>query len=355
MTIDDVLKLVRPHLLALQPYSSARDEFDQSVVAQEKFVFLDANENPFETGHNRYPDPHQRELKTRISEIKGVAANKIFLGNGSDEAIDLVVRLFCDSSNNILITTPTYGMYKVSAEINNVQLKTVLLDSNFGLTDDFLAATDSNTKVIFLCSPNNPSGNLLDTRALENILNKFKGIVVIDEAYIDFTGLPAGEAGQPGWLKRLDQYPNLIVLQTFSKAWGLAGLRLGMAFANPQIISLLDKIKPPYNISSATQRLAAQALADISYMERSVKTILAERTRLASELGKLRTVTKVFPSDANFILIRINNAAKVYNELVWQHVVVRDRSQVRRCEDCLRITVGTAEENDILLNALKSL
>ena len=344
MTIKDVLALVRPHLLSLQPYSSARDEFDQGNSEKLKFVYLDANENPFNTGNNRYPDPHQREVKKLISGIKGIATNQIFLGNGSDEAIDLIIRLFCNESDNILIPSPTYGMYKVSAEINNIRIKTSLLDENFALTSSFLSEADEKTKIIFLCSPNNPSGNLLD---VESVLGKFNGIVVVDEAYIDFTT-------NPGFIKQLDRYPNLIVLQTFSKAWGLAGLRLGMAFAQPGVIELLDKIKPPYNISSATQHIAVTAIRNTDQMKLWVSEIKTERERVARELTKLTMVKKVFPSEANFLLVRFNyDPLEAYEELITNMIVVRDRSTVVRCEDCMRITIGTPEENDRLIEAVK--
>lgn len=340
MTLEQTLSLVRPHLISLQPYSSARDEFDQSQVDKESFVYLDANENPFNTAHNRYPDPYQHELKDKIATIKGVDVDKIFIGNGSDEAIDLIIRLFCESGESILIPYPTYGMYKVSADINNVRVKQTLLDEDFHLTDE---ASTQYAKVFFLCSPNNPSGNLLN---INSIIENFEGVIVVDEAYIDFTQ-------NKSWVEQLDRYPNLIVLQTLSKAWGLAGLRLGMAFAHPKIIALLNKIKPPYNISSATQQLAMAALAQPGQMKQQVTSILQERKRLAQELTKLKPVKKVFPSEANFLLVRIDRAGQVYQKLISDHVVVRDRSSVRRCEDCLRITVGTPEENDRLITALK--
>jgi len=343
MKIEDVLSLVRPHLLTLQPYSSARDEFDQEKNKDFNFTYLDANENPFETGHNRYPDPHQRELKKLIAPIKGVDINQIFLGNGSDEAIDLVIRLFCSERDNILIPAPTYGMYKVSAEINHIHIKTALLDEDFNLTNSFMSNIDMNTKVIFLCSPNNPSGNLLD---VQSVLDQFKGIVVVDEAYLDFTT-------SRGFIKQIDNYPNLIILQTFSKAWGLAGLRLGMAFARPEVISLINKIKPPYNISSATQQLALKAIANADQVKPWINLIKSERERVATELSKLRTVKKVFPSEANFLLVRIEAAQEVYDDLTGDRIVVRDRSTVVRCEDCLRITIGTPDENDRLIAAVK--
>ncbi|HZY77916.1 MAG TPA: histidinol-phosphate transaminase [Cyclobacteriaceae bacterium] len=339
MTLQETLGLVRPHLLELQPYSSARDEFDQSQVV-EPYVYLDANENPFNTGFNRYPDPYQLEVKKKLSTLKGIPENQIFIGNGSDEAIDLVIRLFCENEDNIVITAPTYGMYKVSAEINKIKIRSIPLTADFQLEGD-----PGSGKIIFLCSPNNPSGNLIDVMP---VLKSFNGIVVVDEAYIDFTT-------SPSLIKQIENFPNLIVLQTLSKAWGLAGLRLGMAFAHPQVISLLNKIKPPYNISDAAQRLALQALAGNEQKNKWVKEIIAERNRVAKELSKLSSVNKVFPSDANFLLVRIDRAGEVYKKLITNHIVVRDRSQVKRCEDCLRITIGTTEENDQLLNALKTL
>lgn len=346
MTLDETLALVRPHLVNLQPYSSARDEFDQSQTGQEQFVYLDANENPFDTGYNRYPDPYQRELKRKIADIKKVEAEQIFLGNGSDEAIDLIIRLFCNEGDNVLIPSPTYGMYKVSAEINNVKVKQVLLSEDFQWHEGIIDAADERTKIVFICSPNNPTGNLVD---VSWIIDRFKCIVVVDEAYIDFVRGRFKEV-HTGLLK---QSPNLIVLQTLSKAWGLAGLRLGMAFAHPQIIALLNKIKPPYNISEASQKLALQALAKTDEKDEWVRLILLERDRVARLLLKLKGVQKVFPSHANFLLVKIDNARDVYNNLVIDKIVVRDRSQVKLCEDCLRITIGTYEENEKLLQALR--
>ena len=346
MDIERVKSWVRPHLLKLQPYSSARDEFDQSSVDASQFVYLDANENPFDTGFNRYPDPHQRSLKSRIAAFRQVDVNQIFLGNGSDEAIDLVTRLFCRAGDNILLPTPTYGMYKVSAEINEIGVRTTLLTSEFQLPSDFLGHIDSRTRVIFLCSPNNPSGNLLQRESIRRVLEGFDGVVVVDEAYIDFTS-------EASWLSELNRYPNLVVLQTFSKAWGLAGLRLGMAFAHPAIIELLDKIKPPYNISAPSQQLALKAIDQPDRMRAAVATLISERSRLADALKVLPSVERVFPSDANFVLVRIRNAGNVYHRLVEQKIVVRDRSSVKLCEDCLRITVGTPEENNQLLSTLQ--
>lgn len=337
MTIEEVLTLVRPHLLELQPYSSARDEFDQSTVGNRKFVYLDANENPFNTDYNRYPDPHQHAVKQKISSIKHVPTDKIFLGNGSDEAIDLIIRLFCDENDTVIIPSPTYGMYEVSARINNVKINKVLL------TDDFqLKNVDLNGKVIFLCSPNNPTGNLLD---VEPVLKTFKGIVVVDEAYIDFS---ASES----FKERLDEYPNLIVLQTLSKAWGMAGLRVGMAFAHPAIIALLNKIKPPYNISSAVQKIVLEELPENN--ESHVTLLVTGRETTARQLRNLKSVKNVYPSEANFLLVKIENAGEVYHKLLNDNIVVRDRSRVKLCEDCLRITIGTHQENERLLEALRN-
>jgi histidinol-phosphate aminotransferase len=340
MNIEDALSLVRPHLLNLQPYSSARDEFDQSNVEKDKFIYLDANESPYNTDYNRYPDPYQHQLKKKLASIKKVQPEQIFIGNGSDEAIDLIIRLFCNDGDNIIIPSPTYGMYKVSAEINNVKLKTCLLNDDFSLPN---IKTDTDTKVVFLCSPNNPSGNSLDID-----LDSFNCIVVVDEAYIDFST-------RPSFVNQLDNYPNLIVLQTLSKAWGLAGIRLGMAFAHPKIISLLNKIKPPYNINTATQKVALEALDRQNETDERVRSILFERMRVAKLLLNLKSVKKVYPSDANFLLVRIDDARDVYTKLVSEGIVVRDRSQVRLCEDCLRITIGTHEENEKLLAVLRKL
>lgn len=345
MTLDQVKSLVRKNVLQLSPYSSARDEFEGNAS-----VFLDANENPFSTGYNRYPDPHQKELKKRLAELKGVAPENIFLGNGSDEAIDLLFRAFCQPGlHNVLIPQPTYGMYKVSAEINEVAIKNVPLTDVFDLNFDAVSKNvDSNTRIIFLCSPNNPSGNLLSANGIERIVNSFNGIVVIDEAYIDF-------ASTPSWTEKLSTFNNLVILQTFSKAWGLANLRLGMAFASPFIISILNKIKPPYNINGLTQKIAMEALAKPEQTKRWVEEIIAERKRLEEKLTELASVEKVFRSDANFLLVKIQEARKQYERLLERGVVVRDRSNVQLCDNCLRITVGTHVENEQLLNALKAL
>lgn len=338
-------KLIRPNVKKLKPYSSARDEFQGSAS-----VYLDANENPNDTAYNRYPDPHQLKLKEKISAIKKVPAKQIFLGNGSDEPIDLLIRAFCEPGvDNVLIPQPTYGMYTVSADINNVAIKTITLTEDFDLDVELVMnSADANTKIIFLCSPNNPSGNLLDPEKIKSILSRFNGLVVVDEAYIDFTGYE-------GFLPLLNQYPNLVVLQTLSKAWGLAAIRLGMCFASEAIIQVLNKIKPPYNISILTQQAAVKELEQEPRKNLWVKEIIAQREILKSELSKIKSVQKVYPSDANFLLVQINNARSVYNELVQRGIIVRDRSNVLLCNDCLRITVGTPAENQILLEELANL
>jgi len=338
-------KIVRPHLLDLKPYSSARDEF-----SGEAKIYLDANENSLAEGFNRYPDPHQTLLKTELGKIKSIRSNQIFLGNGSDEAIDLLIRAFCEpGKDNIVILPPTYGMYEVSASINNVEIKKVLLTDDYNIDKTkILAAVDSNSRLIFICSPNNPTGNLLDTADIKQIADQFEGIVVVDEAYIDF-------AKQESFISKLGQLPNLVVLQTFSKAWGLANLRVGMAFASREIIDLLNKIKPPYNISGENQKLALQAIENKEFKERSVNELIDLKEALAMQLSSLKGIQKVYPSDANFLLVKMENASSIYQKLIGQGIVLRDRSKVVLCEDCLRITIGTKEENQKLIQTLKPL
>ncbi|MBY0436081.1 MAG: histidinol-phosphate transaminase [Cyclobacteriaceae bacterium] len=342
----DLSALVRENIKRLKPYSSARDEFEGAAS-----VFLDANENPFGTGHNRYPDPHQRKLKEAIAKIKNVATNQVFLGNGSDEAIDLLFRVFCEPGrDSVIIPQPTYGMYGVSAGINNVEIITTTLTPTFDLqANDVLAAIKPGTKMIFLCSPNNPSGNQLSTSAIDTLLSQFSGLVVVDEAYIDFTSTPS-------WTTRLAEHKNLVVLQTLSKAWGLASLRLGMCFAHPEIIALLNKIKPPYNISGIAQREALAALQkNQSQKEKWVTLIKEQREKLKTNLRKAGCVKKIFPSDANFLLVEVSDAKIIYQQLVQRGVIVRDRSNVILCDNCLRITVGTEEENTKLIQVLTTL
>lgn len=337
--------LVRKNIRALKPYSSARDEFTGAAE-----VFLDANENPYPSPFNRYPDPLQQNVKERLAVLKKVSPENIFLGNGSDEAIDLVIRAFCEPrQDSILITDPTYGMYAVCAGVNDVTVQRVSLTPDFDLNLDAIAEQiNATTKVIFLCSPNNPTGNLLSRNKIEKLIEQFRGLVVLDEAYMDFA------SGQ-SFVERLSDYPNLVVLQTFSKAWGLAGLRLGIAYAADDIISVLNKIKYPYNINIQTQELVLKALEKAEIKNRWVEEILKQREILRSELANLRITEKIYPSDANFILVKIKNAHRVYRYLMDRKIIVRDRSRVTLCENCLRITVGTPDENNRLLLALKEL
>jgi histidinol-phosphate aminotransferase len=344
----DVNNLVRTHILTLKPYSSARDEYTGA-----EGVFLDANENPFGSAlahqnYNRYPDPYQRKVKQKLAKIKNCKPEQIFLGNGSDEPIDLLFRAFCEpKQDNVILMPPTYGMYEVSADLNIVTTKKVNLTTDFQIdSSEVLKAIDPHTKLIFVCSPNNPSANHLKKASIRMLLSNFNGLVVVDEAYIDF-------AQTSSWVEELLDFPNLVVLQTFSKAWGLAALRLGMAFASPEIIKILNKIKPPYNINEATQELALQALDHVAHKDEMVKAILAEREHLVRELPQIPCVVKVYPSDANFVLVKTVDAKKIYNYLTDRQVIVRDRSKVTLCEDCLRITVGTADENQQLVAQLR--
>jgi len=341
----ELQQLVRRNIWDLKAYSSARNEFKG-----EASVFLDANENPLSSNYNRYPDPLQWNLKDKISKIKGINPDKIFLGNGSDEPIDLVIRIFCEPRvDNIVAIDPTYGMYVVCADINDVEYRKVLLNHDFTLdADKLLSKVDERTKMIFLCSPNNPTGNLLNRTEIEKILNVFQGIVILDEAYIDFA------PGQ-SWLPLLDKYPNLIILQTFSKAWGLAAVRLGMAFASKEIISLFNKVKYPYNINKLTQEFVENALGNEGEKEEWVKTLLQGRQFLEKELSQFSFVEKVYPTDANFILIKVPDANMLYNQLAANGVIVRNRNSISLCAGCLRITVGTDKENKILMEELRAL
>ena len=340
----DVNAWMRPNVRAMQPYSSARDEFHGSAS-----VFLDANENPYNAPYNRYPDPMQWRLKERISEIKGVPVESIFLGNGSDEPIDLLLRAFCEPGKEKMLTTdPTYGMYQVAAEVNNVACVKVPLREDFSLDlPALLAHIDDATKLIYLCSPNNPTGNSLGHDAIREVLRRFRGIVVVDEAYIDFS------AG-PSFLREMGEWPNLVVLQTLSKAWGCAAIRLGMAFASPEIIGVLNKIKYPYNVNLLTQEKALELL-DEDRMHRQLAQILQERTRLCRDLSAIPLVRRIYPTDANFLLVDVGDADGVYHKLVEEGIIVRNRNRVTLCRGCLRITVGTPEEDDRLLEALKNM
>lgn len=340
----DVNAWMRPNIRAMQPYSSARDEFHGSAS-----VFLDANENPYNAPYNRYPDPMQWRLKERISEIKGVPVASIFLGNGSDEPIDLLLRAFCEPGKEKMLTTdPTYGMYQVAAEVNNVACVKVPLRDDFSLDlPALLARIDDATKLIYLCSPNNPTGNSLGHDVIREVLRRFPGIVVVDEAYIDFS------AG-PSFLRELGEWPNLVVLQTLSKAWGCAAIRLGMAFASPEIIGVLNKIKYPYNVNLLTQEKALELL-DEDRMRTQLAQILQERTRLRRDLSAIPLVRRIYPTDANFLLVDVGDADGVYHKLVEEGIIVRNRNRVTLCRGCLRITVGTPEEDDRLLEALKNM
>ncbi len=341
--MDLVRNLVRKNILAMTAYASARSEF--TGVAE---VFLDANENPFDTGLNRYPDPLQKELKEKIALEKQVNSEQIFLGNGSDEAIDLLIRIFCESGKDEIITLPpTYGMYKVSAALSDINIVTIPLTTDFKInTKEVLKRVDDRSKILFICSPNNPTGNDIPLEQITALLNNFTGILVVDEAYIDFSE-------QDSCTKLLTKYPRLVVLQTFSKAWGLAGIRLGMAFAHPEIIQLLNKVKPPYNINQLTQSAALKALANVKEKEANVQSVLQQRTFLEQAFATLNFTKKVYPSDANFLLVQMDEPRVIYNYLLKNNIIVRDRSTVIGCAGCLRFTVGTPAENERLITALK--
>jgi histidinol-phosphate aminotransferase len=339
----DINNLLRENIKNLKPYTSARDEFQG-----EASVFLDANENPLNPPYNRYPDPLQKELKQKISTIKHVHPENIFLGNGSDEPIDLAIRAVCEPRvDNIVAIDPTYGMYQVCADINNVEYRKVLLDDNFQFSSaSLLKASDSKTKLIFICSPNNPSGNCLNSDEIETLLKTFNGIVILDEAYIDFSE-------KKGFLEKLNDYPNLIILQTFSKAWGLASIRLGVAYASRQIINTLNKIKYPYNVNFLTQQHALEALNKVDMKDEWVQVINTNKALLINELENCKIINKIYPSDANFFLIKVDEPKLVYEYLVENKIIVRNRSSISLCAGCLRITVGTQEENELLVKALK--
>lgn len=342
--MKEIEQLIRPELLKLKPYSSARDEFHGKAE-----VYIDANENPYGELINRYPDPLQRDLKRRISELKNVAEECIFIGNGSDEALDLIFRLFCiPGKDEIIITPPTYGMYKVLAGVNNVFVKEVNLSADFQLDKtSILKFYQRNTKILFLCSPNNPVGVSLDRSDVLQMIEDFPGIVLIDEAYIDFTD-------RSGYLSLIEEMPNLIITQTLSKAWGMAGLRLGMAFANPYIVEQLNKIKPPYNVNVLTQKEALFGLSREDEFKRNLDTVASEKIKLRKSLEELPMVNKVYPSDANFLLVEFDNADYYYEFLVKHGIIVRNRSKQTHCNNCLRITIGKPEENQKLINKLKA-
>ena len=340
----ELQKLVRPNIWALEPYSCARDEFK----GMEAHVFLDANENPYNDPLNRYPDPLQEKLKERLAPFKHVRPSQIFLGNGSDEAIDLVYRIFCNpGKDNVVAIAPTYGMYKVCADINDVEYRSVPLNEDWQFEPQaLLNAADANTKVIWICSPNNPTGNDMSREAIHEVLMKFSGIVVLDEAYSDFS------TNQP-FRDLLDNYPNLIVLNTFSKAWASAAIRLGMAFANEEIIGLFNKVKYPYNVNQLTQEKALSVLEDFVNVENWQVQIKREREHVLPALQELPIVLKLYPTDANFVLVRVTDANRIYRYLIEQGIVVRNRHRVQLCQNCLRITIGTRQENNELLGALR--
>lgn len=343
--IDNIL---RENIKNLTPYSSARDEYQG-----EASVFLDANENafgsPLNEQYNRYPDPLQYQVKKRLSEIKGVPVRNIFLGNGSDEAIDILFRSFCNPGvDNVILVPPTYGMYEVSANINDVEARKIPLTADFQLNLEGVAeAIDDHTKLIFICSPNNPTGNSINRDDVETLLANFNGIVVVDEAYINFSR-------QKTFIQELTEYANLVILQTLSKAWGLAGLRVGMAFASEEIIEVMNKVKPPYNINESSQQLALKALANVEQVNGWIKETLLQRDRLVLELKNFDFVLDIYPSDANFILVKTTDPKSIYNFLVQKGIIVRDRSKIDLCEGCLRITVGTPDENKVLLSTLQN-
>jgi histidinol-phosphate aminotransferase len=341
----DINTLVRENVLKMKPYSSARDEFEGFDTA--KMIFLDANENPYQTGVNRYPDPQQSSLKEVLAQQRNLHTNQILLGNGSDEVLDLLFRAFCEpKEDNVITLPPTYGMYGVLANINAIENREVLLSGDFQPeVDAILNAVDDNTKMIFLCSPNNPTGNSFSDKSIVTILQNFKGLVIIDEAYIDFSK-------KESWLNELDEYPNLIITQTLSKAYGLAGIRLGICYSSSAVISVLNKIKPPYNINELTQKRALERLADKEKVKMEIDSIRIQREHLLKVLHQVSFVSKTYSTEANFVLIKVDDASKRYDELIAKGIVIRNRTTQPLCENCLRLTVGTAEENKKLMDAL---
>lgn len=347
MTAFDIQTIIRANVKAMKAYSSARDEY---VSDGSKMVFLDANENPYENGVNRYPDPLQRNLKAVLAAQKDLSEDQILLGNGSDEVLDLLFRAFCEpKQDNIITLPPTYGMYTVLSNLNEVEERKVLLDANFQPdVDAILSKADANSKMLFICSPNNPTGNLMAAQKVKQLLDNFKGLVVIDEAYIDF-------ANQESWISELANYPNLVVTQTLSKAYGLAGIRLGLCYASADIISVLNKIKPPYNVNELTQQKALERITNVDDVKAEVNSILKERTLLIQALETITFVNEILPTEANFILARVDDATKRYNELIAKGIVIRNRTTQPGCENCLRFTVGTPEENEKLIETLNKL
>ena len=343
----NIENLLRDNIKTIKAYSSARDEYKD---ASSDMVFIDANENPFQTNVNRYPDPQQSKVKSKLADIKGVKPSQILLGNGSDEVLDLLFRAFCEpNQDNVITLPPTYGMYSVLADLNAVEVKTVLLDENFEPeVEEILVTQNNNSKILLLCSPNNPTANSFNANKLEELINGFKGIVVIDEAYIDFSN-------QESWVNRLDHFPNLVVTQTLSKSYGLAGIRLGVCYASGFIISILNKIKPPYNVNQLTQNKALERLNDLEGVKKEVSSILEQRSLLAKELSQIPFIKEVYPSDANFLLAKVDDANQRYSQLIKSGIVVRNRTNQLLCDNCLRFTIGTEEENKLLVKILNQL
>lgn len=340
----DLQNIIRENIAKMKPYSSARDEFEEATA---EMVFLDANENPFQNGVNRYPDPKQQSVKELLSDLKGIPADQILLGNGSDEVLDLLFRAFCEpKEDNVVFLPPTYGMYGVLANLNNIETKEVLLSEDFDIrVNETLKVVDENSKIIFLCSPNNPSANAFSEEKIKEIVESFKGLVVIDEAYIDFSS-------EKSWLEKLNSYPNLIITQTLSKAFGMAGIRLGICYASKEIIAVLNRIKPPYNINELTQQRAKERLLKFEDVKIEIENILKEREVLATALKDVSYISKIYPSDANFILVKVDDANKRYKQLIDKGIVIRNRTTQPLCENTLRLTVGTTSENKKLVEAL---
>ncbi|WP_313580737.1 histidinol-phosphate transaminase [Chishuiella sp.] len=348
MKTFNINNIIRPNIKVMKAYSSARDEFQEIT---NDFVFLDANENPYETGLNRYPDPFQRNVKNELSTIKNYPANQILLGNGSDEVLDLIFRAFCEpNQDNVIAISPSYGMYSVLANLNAIEYRKSLLNENDFQPniEDIFSKVDEYTKMIFLCSPNNPTGEIIKREYILEIVKRFNGLVIIDEAYIDFST-------EPSWIEEIKNYPNIIVIQTLSKAFGLAGIRLGILYASLDIIAVLNKIKPPYNINQLTQQKALEILKDYDKIKLTTQTIIKQKQLLETALKEIIFIEKIYPSDANFILIKVDDATKRYNELIEKGIVIRNRTNDDLCKNCLRITVGTEEENEKILENLKSL
>ena len=347
MNTFDVNKLVRKNIQNMKSYSSARDEFKDFIT---EMIFLDANENPFENGVNRYPDPQQNSVKLALADLKKINVNQILLGNGSDEVLDLLFRAFCEpNKDNIITLPPTYGMYGVLADLNAIENREVVLNSDFQPNvKSILESVDTNTKIIFLCSPNNPTGNSFSDSAISELLENFNGIIVLDEAYIDFSE-------RESWLAKIERYPNLVISQTLSKAFGMAGIRVGILYASASIIAIVNKIKPPYNINVLSQEKALERIMDSDKNSSDIQSIIDNKRNLLEQLSKIKFIEKIFPSDANFVLIKVDNASKRYNQLIDFGIVIRNRTTQLLCENCLRITIGTNLENEKLINVLRTL